>query len=307
MADAGVVRDREGPTDWPEEWGTETPPLIARVVIVAFGFGFVVALLAALSGEWAVGATMTVVSALLVVLGFLMLRKREPNFSEQIRIVDLDPKTGAVQDPATGGPSADSLRGVVLPYHRRTDLIGLVMGLLMLALSPLVWLRIHDIRDTTLLTVIGIVAAVAVAAYGLSLVVQFLSIGSTQPKVVLTADGLWYNTAAKGVFAPWSEITAVGSVGREGRSGPPVVSITVSDAVAQIPMQPIHFLSNVVKDGRIAIPATATVLDGAVLLKFVQLLWADRAGELRAMCAERNGVVSEIEQVYARWNSGRSG
>lgn len=306
MADAQVIRDRKGPTDWPEEWGSESPPTIARLAIVVFGFGFVLAVLAALSGSWAIGIALAVVSALLVALGVLLLHRREPNFSDAIDIADLDPLTGAANAVGSARPASGEIRGVRIPFDNRTVLTGVVIGLLVVAISPMVGMRIAAIGDSGAWTIVGAVAAVALGGYGLLYIAQFAWVRSTQPKIVLAAEGLWYNNATTGAFVPWSALTTIGTVGRAGRSGPPVIALTVAESVRQIPLQPLHFMSNVVRTGSIQIPATALVLDGALLLKFVQLLRADETGRLRQLCPDPGGVLHEIEEAYARWHTDRT-
>lgn len=295
------VRDRRrlGPATWPAQWLAESD------VVYRAGMLTLAAALAAL-GVVSFVTQLDVVSAELILVAALLTgmvlstpRKRKSTWSDRVRIVELDPTTGAIVDPVPAAPAADGrVRGVLVPADPRARLSSLCAYGTGLAATAMLWPSL----------VAGAEGASAIVVSGLAVVAIVVSVAGiaktigdhrNAPKVVCTPTGLWINDRAHGAFLSWEVIAHVIPV-RKGRR--PAVGLMFSDGFTphRIRMFPISVEAALIRRDRAIVDTTPLMLDAAVLLLTVQLALA--RNDIRTSCdSPDDGVLHAIRNMYDDW------
>lgn len=288
---------KHGPSVWPPEWGSESDTR-RRVLGVLFAVvvGFV-AVTVVFDDPSAPALVLTVLAVIVAVMTVLAPRRRKPGFSNEIRVVTLDPATGAISGSSDTAVPAGSVRGMVVPYDSRAQLYDHAVAVSAMLCSVMIWA----------LPVPNIVAALVMTAVVLSAVYSILgAVGDRRnsPKVVCTPPGLWVNDRGFGAFVPWDRIALVTPVSRARLL---IIEVIFVEGYQpqRVRMRRLVLGSMLLRRGRLAVNATPLVLDAALLCTALQVL-SGRA-DMRPGCDDpsADGTLETLRGMYEEWHAER--
>lgn len=289
-----TARTRRGPVTWPLVWGSETGSVrlkFAFAVLAACVVLLAAAAIAERSAGFAIGA---VVFALALVMLRDLLRPRRADWSDEIAVMPIDPRTGRSPRSDRAGEVVSVAPATVIPVRQRP----MMMRHATIALVEAAVAATLVATEVTVSVLLAVPMAL-LAVYSVVCAAR-LAVAPRAQSLALAPTGVWVNQLFASYFLAWDDIAAAAPL---LLSNNPMIRLVPRHGVRPTYVPAVRWTLRPVTTRRYVqfVPGNFDI-DPAVLLRALEYNIA--SPQVREDTA-RGGLITHLRQCHDEWKAGR--